>query len=121
MERKVIGLELAYIEDIKDDIKSMINTTMRYGEVFQTGVARVIFENDYYMSDERHIERDCHYIAIGVYAIESSNISELDEKVLKEIRRSIGIIESGEYDNEFTDEDKKHLKEDIKIIKEYLK
>ena len=90
---------------------------MSYGEAFKVGVARVIYENDYYMSDERPVEKDCHYIAIGAYAVESNNIDELEGMVLDEIKRSINTIESGKYNDSFSEEDEVCIYDDINKIK----
>lgn len=110
-------MELEYLEEIKDDVISMIKSTMSYNETFKVGVARVIFENDYYMSDERPIEKDCHYISIGAYAVESNNIDELECDVIAEIKRSVNTIESGKYNDNLTDEDKNYIYDDINKIK----
>lgn len=120
MEREVIYMELKYFEEIKDDVISMIKSTMSYDETFKVGVARVIYENDYYMSDERTIEKDCHYIAIGAYAVESNNIDELECDVLDEIKRSVNTIESGKYNESFTNEDKTYIYDDIDKIKSMI-
>lgn len=117
MERKVIKLELEYLEEIKEDVKAMINTMINNKEKFKTGVAWVIHENDLYMSDKKPIEQACHYVAIGAYAVDTNNITEIEEKVLKKIKESINVIESGKYDVNFTDEDKKYIYEDIERIK----
>lgn len=122
-------MELEYIEDIKDDIINMITNDLKRRDAFESCVSRVVFENDYYMSDEMPIERDCHYIAIGAYAVESNNTKNLPDEVsitglldsnsknlLDEIKRSIGVIKSGAYDNSLTEEDKKYIFEDIKLI-----
>lgn len=122
-------MELQYIEDIKDDIINMITNDLKRRDAFESCVSRVVFENDYYMSDEMPIERDCHYIAIGAYAVESNNTKNLPDEVsitglldsnsknlLDEIKRSIGVIKSGAYDNSLTEEDKKYIFEDIKLI-----
>ncbi|MDU4860750.1 MAG: hypothetical protein E6356_17775 [Terrisporobacter othiniensis] len=122
-------MELEYIEDIKDDIINMITNDLKRRDAFESCVSRVVFENDYYMSDEMPIERDCHYIAIGAYAVESNNTKNLPDEVsitglldsnsknlLDEIKRSIGVIKSGAYDDSLTEEDKKYIFEDIKLI-----
>lgn len=110
-------MELEYLEEIKDDVISMIKSTMSYGETFKVGVARVIYENDYYMSDERPIEKDCHYIAIGAYAVETNNADELECNVLDEIKRSINNIETAKDNYNFADEDRKYIYDDINKIK----
>lgn len=122
-------MELEYFEDIKDDIINMITNDLKRKDPFKYCVSRVVFENDYYMSDEMPIERDCHYIAIGAYAVESNNTKNLPKMVsitglsdsnsknlLDEIKRSIEVIKSGAYDNSLTEEDKKYIFEDIKSI-----
>lgn len=116
MERKMIKLELEYLEEIKNDVKEMIDTMISNGENFNTGIAWVIHENDLYMSDEKPVEEACHYVSIGAYAVETNNIDNLEEKVLKRVKESINIIESGKYDSEFTEEDKKYIYEDIRTI-----
>ena len=122
-------MELEYIEDIKDDIINMITNDLKRRDAFESCVSRVVFENDYYMSDEMPIERDCHYIAIGAYAVESNNTKNLPDEVsitglldsnsknlLDEIKRSIGVIKSGAYDDSLTEEDNIYIFEDIKLI-----
>lgn len=113
-------MELEYIGDIKDDVYNMISNENKRNPILKSCIARVIYENDYYMSDERPIERDCHYIAIGAYAIETNNFDELIDDIIQEIKRSIDAIESGEYDNELTEEDKRYIFEDIEKIKNKL-
>ena len=122
-------MELEYLEEIKDDVTSLINSSLKSCSEFKSCVARVAYENDLYMSDEMPIERDCHYIAIGAYAVESNNTKNLPKMVsitglldsnsknlLDEIKRSIEVIKSGAYDNGLTEEDKKYIFEDIKLI-----
>lgn len=109
-------MELEYFEDIKDDVNEMINSDMKFGSAFKACVARVIHENDLYMSDEKPVEKACHYIAIGAYAIETDNIKNLDSKVLNEINRSFNIIKSGRYNKYFTDQDKEYIDKDINLI-----
>lgn len=124
-------MELEYLEEIKNDVASLINSSLRSCSEFKGCVARVAYENDYYMSDEMPIERDCHYIAIGAYAVESNNVKNLPDKISitgsldsesknlsDEIARSIKVIKSGEYDGDLTDEDKKYIYEDIKLIED---
>lgn len=109
-------MDISYLKDIKDDVFNMIENESKRNHIFQSCVARVIHENDYYISDEMPTERDCYYIAIGIYTIESDNKLNLADKVKKEIKRSIATIKSGKYDKCFTEEDKKYIYEDIKTI-----
>jgi hypothetical protein len=111
-------MELTYVEDIKDDVQEMINSMIEHNYGFTVGVNRVIAENDYYMSSKRPIERDCHYVAIGVSTIETGNIGNLAISIKNEIKRSVENIEKGLYDNYFTKEDKKYIKRDIETIKQ---
>lgn len=106
-------MELDYFEEIKDDVIEMISSDAKFGSTFKACVARVIHENDYYMSDERPVEMACHYIAIGAYAVTTDNIKNLNVKVVDKIKESYEIINSGKYDKYFTEEDKKHIKEDL--------
>lgn len=110
-------MELEYIEDIKNDVEEMINSDIQQGSIFKACVARVIHENDLYMSNEKPVEQACHYIAIGVYAVKTNNIDNLDPKVLDKIKKSYEIISSERYDKYFTEEDKKYIKEDINKIR----
>lgn len=110
-------MELEYLEDIKEDIEEMINSDMQQGSTFKTCVARVIHENDLYMSNERPVEQACHYIAIAAYAATTNNIDNLDSKVVNKIKQSYEIISTGRYKKYFTEEDKKYIKEDINKIK----
>lgn len=122
-------MELEYLEEIKEDVISLINSSLRTCSEFEACVARVVYENDYYMSGKMPIERDCHYIAIGAYAVESNNTKNLPDEIsitgvrdsnsknlLDEIKRSIEVIKSGKYDNDFADKDKKYIYEDINLI-----
>lgn len=111
-------MELEYLEDIKDDVNDMISNDMKFGSEIRACIARVIHENDLYMSDERPVEKACHYIAIATYAIETNNIKSLDSKVLNEIKISFEIIKSGKYSKFFTEEDKFYISKDIKTIEE---
>lgn len=109
-------MELEYFEEIKDDVIEMIESDLKYGSTFKACVARVIHENDLYMSNEKPVEMACHYIAIGSYAT-IDNIKNLDLKVLDKIKQSYEIINSGRYDKYFTEEDKKYIKKDLNTIK----
>ena len=113
-------MELEYLEDIKEDVNDMIYNDMKLGSDVKACIARVIHENDLYMSDEKPVEKACHYIAIAAYAIETNNIKNLDSKVLNEINSSFEIIKSGKYSNFFTEEDKVYISKDIKTIEESM-
>lgn len=117
MGRKVIKVELTY-EEIKDDVEELINSMIDHNEGFVVGVNRVIAENDYYMSDKRPADRDCHYISIGISTIKTNNINNLEESIKAEIRRSIENIEDGKYNKYFSEEDRKYIYDDILSIKE---
>ncbi|MBN8046934.1 hypothetical protein J0A94_03770 [Paraclostridium bifermentans] len=109
-------MELEYLEEIKEDVEELIRATKKFGSEFKACVARVIHENDLYMSSEKPVEMACHYIAIAAYAVITDNIKNLDSKVLDKIKQSYEIINSGRYDKYFTEEDKKYIKEDINTI-----
>lgn len=110
-------MELEYFEEIKDDVIEMIESDMKYGSTFKACVARVIHENDLYMSSEKPVEMACHYIAIAAYSATTDNTKNLDSKVLEKINQSYKIINSGRYDKYFTEEDKKFIKQDLDTIK----
>ncbi|WP_290059826.1 hypothetical protein [Paraclostridium bifermentans] len=109
-------MELEYNE-IREDIFNMISNESKRNPIFKSCVARVIHENDLYMSSEKPVEMACHYIAIAAYAAITDNIKNLDSKVLDKIKQSYDTINSGRYDKYFTEEDKKFIKQDLDTIK----
>lgn len=109
-------MELEYYDEIKDDFMNAYDIYMK-----MTGlnpfVNWFIHENDLYMTDEYPIENACHYLAIGTYLIVKDKIKRLDKEILNRIKESYESINRGIYDEHFTEEDKKYIKEDIEIIK----
>lgn len=108
-------IELEYNE-IREDICNMISNESKRNPIFKSCVARAIYENDYYISNEQAIECACYYIAIGAYTVITDNINNLDSKVLDRIKQSYDIISHGRYNKYFTEEDKKYIKEDLNKI-----
>lgn len=117
-------IELEYLEDIKGYIEESIEQMKKGGYGFETGIHWAVHENDC-MDDDYKEVRDCHYIGMGAYSVETNNIENIpeivsvigkDKMLLHEIKRSVDVIKSGKYDNYFTEEDKKYIYEDIKTI-----
>ena len=110
-------MELEYLEEIKDDFINTYDVHLKDSGLNPL-VNWFIHENDLYMTDEYPVENACHYLAIGAYLIYKNNIEELNNKILEKIKESYNLINSGIYDENFTEEDKVYIKQDIKKIEE---
>lgn len=113
-------------EDIEEDsyeiVKgSLYNQLQRDKRLFkdwtaQNCVNRALHDLDYYMN-QNGMEKAIYIITAMLFQIE---LDEVDEQLAYEAHCDVTDLETGQYDHLFQEEDLPMLKEDMRIVREYL-